>query len=200
MLEIEKKFILTKEQKTRLLDGAKFLRKKRFTDTYYVDPKNELIAKDWWLRQRDSAWELKVALQDRNNANHHKHFDQYEEVTNERDICNRLEIALVETMVKSLKDARYVPIAKIGTIREKYTKDGFYLDIDEADFGYSICEVEGEAKDETGIQQVSKSIETFAKKHDLTIGPVHSKLAEYIRRNDPVRYQLSIDAHIVEAY
>jgi adenylate cyclase class IV len=62
MTEVEKKFRTTDEGKTRLMNGAKFVNEKTFTDMYWDTADFNLTRQDRWLRQRDKQWELKWPL------------------------------------------------------------------------------------------------------------------------------------------
>ena len=62
MVEVEKKFLLSDNQKTQLLDGAEFLYEKTIVDTYFDDTQFSLTANNLWLRERDNEFELKAPL------------------------------------------------------------------------------------------------------------------------------------------
>ena len=82
MIEVEKKFLLTNEEKERLIEGAEFLVEKKQSDVYYDTADYKLTLKDWWLRSRNGIFELKVPLTSEN----HRSVDQYEEYDDEDQI------------------------------------------------------------------------------------------------------------------
>lgn len=59
-IEIEKKVFLTEEQRHMLWSSLPAHAAKIFCDIYYDGPGFPLTTRDWWLRQRDGAWELKI--------------------------------------------------------------------------------------------------------------------------------------------
>ena len=98
MIEVEKKFLLDKEQEKRLIGGTEFLGEKVFTDVYYDTPDFILTSNDKWLPSRSGKWELKLSL-DRTAG---RKGDLYDEVEDENKIKEILDIS--------------------GDIEEKYSK------------------------------------------------------------------------------
>lgn len=62
MIEIEKNFDLRHGDKERLIETAKSVSKKSFTDIYYDNTSYDLTSHDFWLRKRDAKFELKAPL------------------------------------------------------------------------------------------------------------------------------------------
>src|SRR3989344_6661423 len=85
MIEIEKKFRLTREVESALLKGATFLRTKIFTDTYFDTPKLGLIHSDRWLRARDGVFELKTPMHAGGGLTKDS-IAQYDEITDPKKI------------------------------------------------------------------------------------------------------------------
>ncbi len=198
MFEIEKKFHLSDDQRKRLLDGAEFISEKQISDTYFDDKNHSLTTKDWWLRNRNGNFELKVAL-----AGHDaKVINQYNEIINEDEIRNKLGIANNASLDEDLVSAGYEPFIQCVTTRSKYQKDGFTIDMDEvdydSDFEYNLAEIELTFENESQRQQAIDSILDFAKNHRLTDESVHGKIVEYLLQKRPKHYQVLVDAGVVK--
>lgn len=192
-IEVEKKFILDEEAKINLVKDAEFLGIKVFTDTYYDTDKFGLSLKDTWLRFRENRWELKISLDKLNTKN----FDQYMELESESEIREYLKLGNEVPFMDALVNAFYKPIAKYTTTRKKYKKEGFIIDIDSADFGYEIVEIEKMVDMESNIEQASRDIMNFAEKHNLKGGQVRGKLTEYLRRNKKEYFDILVKAGII---
>ncbi len=195
MIEIEKKFILTEEQERNLIQGAIFVSEKTFTDTYYDTPDYVITAKDTWFRKRDDRFELKIPM---NVSIEERVSDQYRELENEEDIALYLKLPIDKPFLEALKEANLNPFVSIITTRRKYTKDGFGIDLDSVDFGYSIAEIESMTDDESKIDETTDKIIKYAKTYGLSEGTVYGKVIEYLRRNNPAHFQALIDAKVVK--
>src|SRR3989338_6378355 len=106
MIEVEKNFDLKPGDKERLIQDAKLIAEKTFTDIYYDTADFRLTTKDYWLRQREGKWELKVPLSE---AIRKKETDQYRELEDEEEI--KRAIGSSWGLLK--------PFAKIVTTRER---------------------------------------------------------------------------------
>lgn len=197
MIEVEKKFLLTNEERERLLEGAEFESEKTFADTYYDTRDYSLTRKDTWLRFRDGRCELKVP-QAMESYDEHA-IDQYDELLTEQEIRTYLRLPSHKTFKEDLEYSGYCPIGTITTHRKAYRKEGFVIDIDYTDTGYSVGEIELLVEDEVGMEEATCKIIEFAEKHQLTLTPVRGKVAEHIRVNNPEHFQLLIDAGIFPA-
>lgn len=196
MIEIEKKFILTKDQKDNLIDEAEFLGEKKFTDIYYDNADFTLTKSDIWLRERDGKFELKIPM---NESIKNRVSDQYRELDNERDILQYFRSGINKSLADFLNQSRYEPFCFITTTRKKYKKNNFSIDLDSMDFGYQIAEIEYMTDDESKIQESTESIITFAKKHYInTDAVVRGKVVEYIRLNNPRHFQILIEAQVIK--
>ena len=195
MIEVEKKFILTLEQEKNLTNGAEFLGEKQFTDIYYDDAKFSLTTKDIWLRERGGRFELKLPM---NESLEKRVSDQYRELDVEDDILAHFGARGIS--VKDFLVSRgYRLFCEITTTRKKYRKEGFGIDLDIMDFGYSIGEIEYMTEDESKIKEATQSIIQFAQKHNIdTNAVVRGKVAEFLRIKNPVHFQALIDAKIIK--
>lgn len=196
MIEVEKKFILTKKQEKRLTEEAKFLGEKKFTDTYYDDLDFSLTIRDIWFRDRDRKFELKLPM---NFSIEERISDQYEELENDKDILKYFNADINKTLNDFLTEKEYKPFCKITTIRKKYKKEGFNIDLDSTDFGYTNAEIEYMTDDVSKMEEITKSIIEFAKRHNMVShGNIWGKVIEYVRRNNPKHFQALIDAKVIK--
>lgn len=195
MIELEKKFSLSEEEKKRLLEGAEFVSERTFSDTYYDTSDYALTCKDTWFRFRDGKCELKVPTQTASYSN--RATDQYDEIVTEKEIRSYLGLPSHKSFKDDLEYSGYRPIGTIVTHRITYRKEGFGIDSDETKNGYSITEIELLIDDPSGIEEGERSIVEFAKRHGLSLSPVRGKILEFIRMNNSEHYQILIDAGVV---
>ncbi len=182
MIEVEKKFAMSEEDARRVLDGATFVKEVVMVDSYYDLPDRRLSLRDSWLRDRNGRFELKVA----SYAGEWKDqvVNQYKELETDEEISKALGLAGPGSLRDALKTAGYAPFSTIKTTRRKYIKDGFTIDMDVMDFGYTISEIELMVSDESQMQEAVNKIMAFAKSHGLSTAPVFGKLLEFLRLHD----------------
>jgi adenylate cyclase class IV len=196
MIEIEKKFILTEEQKKRLLEGAEFLGEKKFTDTYYDDAQYSLTTRDVWLRVRDGKFELKVPM---NMAIEERVIDRYQELEADSEIAVYLGLPKDRVLMDVLRKNGYAPFSTIVTTRKKYKKDGYHIDLDATDFGYHIAEIEYMVNERSEIEKATRRILDYGKAYGLSgNGVIRGKVAEYLRKNSPVHFQALVEAKVIK--
>lgn len=193
MIEVEQKFLLKKGDFERLTEGAEPVVEKSFTDTYYDDANYKLSSQDIWLRDRDGAFELKVALGPIGSKGK---ADQYDEITSEREIIEKLQL-VGENLPEALEKTGLKPFATFTSHRRKYRKGGFVLDFDTTDFDYSIGEIELLVEKQEDMASALDRIEKFAQDHQLTLATVRGKLIEYIRLNDPTHYHKLLELGVI---
>ncbi|MBU2540122.1 CYTH domain-containing protein [Patescibacteria group bacterium] len=187
MIEVEKKFILTNEQEKALIDGAEFLGGKKFTDIYYDDSNYSLTSKDIWLRSRDNRFELKIPM---NVCIEDRVSDQYKEIENDKDILNYFKANIDGSLADFLVKNEFNPFCAITTTRRKYKKSKFNIDLDFMDFGYTITEIEYMTNKELEMEEATRSIIEFAKRHNINSDTVvRGKVVEYLRINNPNHFQ-----------
>ncbi len=183
MFEVEKKFILTKEQEKALTEGAQFLGEKKFTDIYYDDLNYILTGQDLWLRQRDGKFELKIPM---NKKLKERVSDQYKELETDGEILEYFQPGAGGTLMEFMAKNEFNPFCTVTTTRRKYKKDGFGIDLDLTDFGYNIAEIELMAESAENMDEATAAIIAFAKKHNIpAVDHVRGKVAEYLRINNP---------------
>ena len=194
MKEIEKNFDLRPGDKERIIQGAGLLRRLTFTDVYYDTPDFSLTGNDYWLRTRDGKWELKAPLNKKFGSE--RRSDQYEELETEEEIGNRLEIAPFTNLKSKFTELGYKPFATITTKRESYEKEGFHLDFDEMDFGFTTFEVELMVKNQNEITEAEKRILDFAEKNGIFTTAGEGKVFAYLRQNNKKHYDFLINKRI----
>jgi len=199
MIEVEKKFILTGDDATRLTEGAEFQNERVFTDIYYDTADFKLTTQDKWLRARDGQFELKMPL-------HHgpeRMADQYDEIESEAEIRRALELPPRGSLAADLREAGYAPFCTCTTTRRKYKLGEFIIDLDAVDFRdftYALGEIELMVDDKSEMQNATEKIIAFAKEKKLTFAPVRGKVMEYLKRMNQKHYQALIAAGVVKDF
>src|SRR3989344_1572892 len=197
MIEVEKKFILTKDNEARLTEEAEFLKEYSFTDAYYDTGDYALTSQDVWLRARDGKWELKTPL----HKGAERLGDQYRELTDEKEIREYLKIPPKKTLAQDLKDAGYKPFCVFKTVRRKYKNTPFVIDLDAVDFGdfsYALGEIELLIEDSGDMNEAMEKIMEFGRKNGLGITHVRGKVIEYLKRVKPEHYWALVKANVVK--
>ncbi len=197
MIVVEKKFQFTLEQIERLIDGSEFLGEHKITDAYYDNSIYSLSSNDMWLRCRDGRFELKLPM----HQGESKLIDQYEEIENEDLIREIFAIPKIKSFTEDLADLGHAPFCEFVSIRKKYRKGKFIIDLDFVqylDFSYSIGEIELMVENKDDISFAINEIEKFAAEHGLSIGPVRGKVIEYIKRKRPDHYRVLFNAGVLQ--
>ena len=199
MIEVEKKFILNKQDKERLTKRAEFLNERVFADIYYDTNNFSLTSKDKWLRSREARFELKLPL----HKGAERSADQYDELEDEQKIREALNLPLNGSFADDLTKAGYVPFCICKTTRRKYKKGLFIIDLDIVDFQdftYNIGEIELMVSDKSEIEGAIEKIMNFAKEQNLTIAPVRGKVIEYLKRAKPNHYHALVQEKVVKDF
>ncbi|CAG8527210.1 2501_t:CDS:1 [Acaulospora morrowiae] len=200
-LEVERKFVfdvtkvpvMERNSGPVKFDSVKFICTKSFTDIYYdIDERGyPLTSQDIWLRQRDQKWECKTP------TDLVASMDSYHELEDLNEISDFLRQTLGVQTLSSPKDSQsfgywlnqnfsLTPFCTIKTTRQHYLLDGeFTLDLDTADFGHHVGEIELVVHLKNEIKNAEMKIARLLKKHDWffdTSGTVMGKLSAYIGR------------------
>ncbi len=187
MIEVEKKFVLSEEEIQGLVKGSRFVGEVELDDVYYDTPDFALMKQDRYLRRRNGQFELKVstALVIDAPTTH------YRELTNKGEI--REELGLGEGDFEWMVErAGYKPIVSIKTLRKKYKEGDFNIDIDSADFGHEVAEVELMVEKEEDVQGAIGRIKQFAFSKglwDKSEGEIRGKVMEYLYRKNRAVYE-----------
>lgn len=196
MFEVEKKFILNEDQRRKLLEGAKFLREEIFTDAYYDNEEFSLGSNDMWLRKRGNDFNLKIPMRQQQE----EMINKYHEIEGEMAIREIFAIPVAGTFEQDLKTFGHEPFCTFQTIRKKYEKDRFGIDLDEADFGdwqYEVAEIELMVDSKDEMENATERIYAFAESHDLEISHINGKLVEFLKRKMPERYAALLKSGVV---
>jgi len=196
MFEIEKKFILTEKQKERLIDGAEFLGEKTFTDIYYDTEQYSLTKNDIWLRSRDGHFELKLPLQ----KNGYNLTNQYNELDGEEKIRQVFGIAPMGSFLEDIQSFGYAPFCECKTVRKKYKKGKFSIDLDKVyfdNFNYCLAKIEVMVENRENIKTANDDILAFADSLVLRAENIRGKIVEYLFREKPQHYRALVDAGVV---
>ena len=153
MIEVEKKFSLTPDQTKRIEESAEFIKESTNTDIYYDTPDYRLLKKDRWLRNRNGQFETKIS------PSWNKKINVYEEIADPEEILKRLDIPkLTEDFEENLKLNGFEVLVQLVTKRRKFKIKDFIIDMDEVDYGYTICEIEKIVENESEIEKATEEI------------------------------------------
>lgn len=192
MIEVERKFRCSKEQKEGLLKACIHDEEIVHHDQYFDFENLRLMKKDWWLRKRDGRWELKVTTDSRIQ---NRMADVYEELTDEVDIQDRLEVDLEQAIAEGVLRQ----IANLQTVRMHGVGDGYSLDIDEIhslddDFCYQMTEIEILVERCDQVEAATLRILEIAKQAGLDLNRPLGKVLEYFRQRQPHIFESIIGA------
>lgn len=183
MIEVEKKFVIQRDELARLTAGAHFLGTEKHTDVYYDTVDHTLTKRSVWLRARSGKFELKFPM---DSGHHVTGVTSYDEIEDDALIARKLGFPADGPLGQTLASLGYRPFAKITTVRTKYEKEGFHIDVDDTDFGHSVVEIEVMVADKQDMSAAEKSILAFATAQGISIKEnIRGKVIEYLRRNDP---------------
>jgi len=200
MIEVEKKFKLTDTQRESLVKDAEFVSEKTFTDTYYDTADYLLTKKDIWLRQRGENFELKVAV----HFGYDRPADQYDEITNDKSIREKLNIAAdTGDMIKDLAAQGITPFIVCQTTRRKYKFDEFTLvDMDivkyDNDSTYTLAEIECMVENQSDVPAAIERIHALAQKHGCKDELVRGKVVQYLMNHKPEHFEALVKAGVIK--
>ncbi|EKE25775.1 MAG: hypothetical protein ACD_5C00037G0012 [uncultured bacterium] len=186
--EVEKKFILNEKQREKLLEGAEFLSEKKFTDTYFDNDEFSLGLSDMWLGKRDKQFSLKIPVREKKEDL----INKYHEIEGELTIREIFAIPIVNDFEKDLKSFGHKSFCTFQTALKKYTKEGFIIDLDEANFGdwqYELAKIKLLVKSENQMKDAEEKIREFASRFGLEVKHVNGELIEFIKREIPEIYE-----------
>lgn len=188
-IEVEIKVPLEGDFRERLLAGAVLVRRVELRDVYFDDASFSLTLADKWLRERNGKFELKQPPEGGSRIGETA-VQRYVEVSCDGEILSALGLLEGDDMAEVLRRAGIKPFAVIKSVRQKFKRKKFAIDIDETEFGYSLAEVELMAKDEQGVEEAQKEIMAFLA--ECGIGDVKrqlGKVAVYLRENSPEHFK-----------
>lgn len=201
MIEVERKFNVSRKDINRLTKNAHFLGEKEMIDSYYDDQNYSLTSKDWWLRNRQGRFELKIPLHAEKDGV--RLADQYRELETESEIYESLGIQRQQDLQNDLVMHGYKPFCTLTTTRKKYQKNEFIIDLDSVssdNFEYMIGEIELMVGNQLQVEHAIQRIMDFANRHKLTIAPVRGKVIEYLRLIKPEHYRVLVKHGVVSGF
>uniref|UniRef100_A0A8C3IQQ9 Thiamine-triphosphatase n=1 Tax=Chrysemys picta bellii TaxID=8478 RepID=A0A8C3IQQ9_CHRPI len=195
-IEVESKFEAGPDTEARLAAlGAAPAGSSSFRDLYYDTPDLRLTRADHWLRLRQGAgWELKcppVLVPPPAMAT------TYQELTSPRAIvgrlCGVLGVAPVpgwDQVPGAVAGLGLQEFASFVTQRRSYRLGGLRVDLDQADFGYAVAEVEalvGAQEDVPVALEEVLQLRRALGRDGATRVP--GKMSIYLQRHRPRHYQ-----------
>ncbi|XP_036305221.1 thiamine-triphosphatase isoform X2 [Pipistrellus kuhlii] len=209
LIEVERKFVTGPETEGRLQElGGTLEHRVTFRDIYYDTPELNLMRTDYWLRQREnSGWELKIPGMAGVSGPH----NVYLELTAEPEIVAQLykvlgaEVLGAEGVAAVLgplglqEVASYVTnrsVWKLVLSRADQEELPLRVDLDTADFGYAVGEVEAlvhkEAEVPAALEKINKLSSMLGV---LAQESAPSKLIVYLQRFRPQDYQCLLEVY-----
>lgn len=199
MIEIERKFLPPVSGLDDLLRDFTLQKTKTNSDQYFDTLDFRLTAREWWLRERNGKFELKIAKEQK-----HSGFptDVFDELETDDEIYTALGIPKTpEGLFVDLATSGFVPFAHLETQRSTYQQGDIFIDIDhvtslsvgsgsESPFEYDLVEIEIMVQDEKEIEAAQKRIYDFAESRGLASGYTPGKLLAYIKQCRPEQYEV----------
>uniref|UniRef100_A0A803K671 Thiamine-triphosphatase n=1 Tax=Xenopus tropicalis TaxID=8364 RepID=A0A803K671_XENTR len=176
-IEVERKFVPGPQVEDELLRlGAKLQNEITFRDSYYDTPDCRLTLGDVWLRRREDSWELKYPPQ-RGTRGLNGASTQYLELSCEADITRRVSEELNIPCPHSLDLLQLQEFASFVTRRRRFefpprngSKHKVVVDLDTADFDFSVGEVEVLVKTQEEVKSALMEVEEICKQLGKIMG------------------------------
>ncbi|CAB1438161.1 unnamed protein product [Pleuronectes platessa] len=214
-LEVERKFICDADTLKTLEElGAVCVGQQQFQDQYFDNPQFDLTLRDMWLRKRKGCWELKCPAEETNGEQSRAAAmcTRYKEITTLHEI--QLRVAEVIKDVCEDRDAEKASshqddswlsrrnlacFAEFTTARQSFKlEEGVQIDLDQADFGYHVGELEVVVPEGGDVQATLEKIERTAQKLGLTGDRrVEGKMSVFLKRYHPEHYAKLLNVHIL---
>ncbi|XP_036934990.1 thiamine-triphosphatase isoform X4 [Acanthopagrus latus] len=218
-VEVERKFLCSADTLKTLEEIGACVGQRQFHDQYFDTPKFGLTLRDMWLRKRKGCWELKcpttVDGSEETSGEKSKAAalcTRYKEITNLPEIQLRVKEVIKDVCEDSVASAsqeeeeswlskmNLVCFAEFTTERRSFTLEegGVQIDLDQADFGYHVGEIEVLVPDGGDVQSALEKIERTAQKLGLTGDQrVEGKMNVYLRRKHPEHYAKLLREHVL---
>ncbi|XP_004319616.3 thiamine-triphosphatase [Tursiops truncatus] len=211
LIEVERKFVPSPGTEERLQElGGTLERRVTFRDSYYDTPELSLMRADYWLRQREgSGWELKCPGAASVSGPHTK----YMELTAEPAVVAQLcEVLRAEVPVPGAGGVAAVlgplglqEVASFVTKRSAWKlvprgadeeERPLRVDLDTADFGYAVGEVEALVQEEAEVPAALEKIHSLSSMLGvLAQETAPAKLIVYLQRFRPQDYQRLLEVY-----
>ncbi|XP_070842296.1 thiamine-triphosphatase isoform X1 [Chaetodon trifascialis] len=218
-VEVERKFLCSADTLKTLEEIGVCVGQRQFHDQYFDTPKFDLTLRDVWLRKRKGCFELKcpttVDGTEETSGEQRKAAalcSRYKEITSLpeiqlrvkeviKDVCEEKETSPSQEDDDSwLSKMNLVCFAEFTTVRRSFTleEEGVQIDLDQADFGYHVGEIEVLVPEGGDVQPALEKIERMAGKLGLTGDQrVEGKMNVYLKRNHPEHYAKLLSERIL---
>ncbi|XP_034718567.1 thiamine-triphosphatase isoform X4 [Etheostoma cragini] len=219
-VEVERKFVCNADTLKTLEKIGVCLGQRQFCDQYFDTPTFKLTLRDLWLRKRKECWELKcpTAVNEEKETSGERSkaaalCSRYKEITNLPEIQLRVKEVLKDVCEdretetsRSQEDEAWlsrmnlVCFAEFTTMRRSFTveEEGVQIDLDQADFGYSVGEIEVLVPEGGDVPSALEKIKRTADMLGLTGDQrVEGKMSVYLKRNYPEHYAKLLSEHVL---
>lgn len=175
MIEVEIKFQPSKDSLEKLLSDSVFLKNEILKDCYYDYNDFQLFKNNIRLRNRNGVFELKIK----------KGGGISEEIDKISEIEKFFQTDNLNTFVKN----NLIPIINYQNKRSEYQNGEFYIDVDNMDFGYDLCEIELRIENEKDANEAREKILKFSEKYGFKFEKLESKAKLYFKKVKPEIYK-----------
>ncbi|XP_061569367.1 thiamine-triphosphatase [Cololabis saira] len=220
-VEVERKFLCNAGTMKTLEEFGVCVGQQQFRDQYFDTEKFELTLRDMWLRTRKGCWELKCPTLTVNETeettgeqsraaalcSHYKEITSLPEIQQRvkeviKDVCvdGETELAPSQEDESWHSKLNLVCFAAFTTERRSFTleEEGVRIDLDQADFGYHVGEIEVLIPEGGDLQCAQEKIRNAAQKLGLSEDErVEGKMNVYLRRYQPEHYAKLLSKHIL---
>ncbi|KAM4718924.1 thiamine-triphosphatase [Anableps anableps] len=217
-VEVEQKFLFNSDTLKVIEDIGVCVGQKQFHDQYFDTPDFQLTLRDMWLRRRKQSWELKCPIDSVSGTGkpggEQSLCTRYKEITNLPEISQRVKEVIkdvredceTETTPSDEDDSWLSKLnlccfAEFTTTRRSFAlkgEEGVQIDLDQADFGYHVGEIEVLVPEGGDIQAAQEKIRHTAQKLGLKEERrVEGKMTVYLKRYRPEQYAKLLSAHVL---
>ncbi|KAF7691754.1 thiamine-triphosphatase [Silurus meridionalis] len=221
-VEVERKFVCDTHILEKLKEiGAVCLGQYEFKDQYFDSTDFTLTLKDFWLRKREGSWELKRSTSSHSNADKRAQggCTKYREITDMLQIRAELMEVYVDPTSDSFQTERgkdvhefekWLQEMKLECFAEFTTQRCSYaleydeghgkvrVDLDRADFGYCVGEIEVLVAEGNEMKSAMQSIEKTAEILGISgEQKTRGKMEVYLQRFRPDHYTELLKAHVM---
>ncbi|XP_061821422.1 thiamine-triphosphatase isoform X2 [Nerophis lumbriciformis] len=203
-IEVERKFLCSADTLKILQEIGVCACQRQFHDQYFDTPQFHLTLRDVWLRKRKGCWELKCPVARVTGAEETQSeasalCSRYKEITNLRDIKMKL-MEVLKDICKDVTSLEQTSCCVTESCRHEMDseQDKCWVDLDEADFGYRVGEIEVLIPEGGDMRAALDKIERTAKKLGLTGDQrIDGKMSVYLKINHPEHYERLMREHIL---
>lgn len=209
LIEVERKFIPRPGTEERLQElGATLEHLVTFQDSYYDTPELSLMQADHWLRQRESSgWELKCPGAAGVSGPHTEYMELTAEPAIVAQLCEVLGAEVLGTggVAAVLGPLGLHEVASFVTQRRAWKlvlpgadkeEQLLRVDLDIADFGYTVGEVEAMVHEEAEVPAALEKIYSLSNMLGVSVHEkAPAKLIVYLQRFRPQDCQRLLEVH-----